>query len=109
MGVRPGNGFPDTRGHPVNTDLDLVGFPFALCPPLLGISLVMGGDWLRCFWLPARWDSCSLFGCRPRSTLRGVISGRGAHLFSSWGTGVQCPSQSNADVLPEVACPVDVG
>ena len=39
-GVWLGNGFLDTHDHPVNTDLDLARFPFALCPPLLGISLV---------------------------------------------------------------------
>ena len=42
MGVRLGNGFSDTRGRPINTDLDLAGLPFTLCPPLLGISLVVG-------------------------------------------------------------------
>ena len=42
MGVWLGNGFLDTRGHPVNTDLDLAGLPFTLCPPLLGIGLVTG-------------------------------------------------------------------
>ena len=42
MGVWLGNGFPDTRGRPVNTDLDLAGLPFTLCPPLLGISLIAG-------------------------------------------------------------------
>ena len=42
MGVWLGNGFPDTCGRPVNTDLDLAGLPFTLCPPLLGISLIAG-------------------------------------------------------------------
>ena len=42
MEVWLANGFLDTRGHPINTDLDLAGFPFALCPPLLGIGLVVG-------------------------------------------------------------------
>ena len=42
MGVQLGNGFPDTHCRPVNTDLDLAGFPFALCPPLLGIGLIAG-------------------------------------------------------------------
>ena len=42
MGVWLGNGFSDTRGRPVNNNLDLARLPFALCPPLLGIGLVMG-------------------------------------------------------------------
>ena len=42
MGVWLGNRFLDIRGCPVNTDLDLAAFPFALCPPLLGIGLVAG-------------------------------------------------------------------
>ena len=86
----------------------LPDFPLPSVLPFLGLASSQGQDWLCRFWLPARWDSCSLFGCRPRSTLRGVISGRGAHWFSS-GARVQCPSQSNADVLPEGACLVDVG
>ena len=42
MGVWLGNGFLDTRGRPINTNLDLAGFPFTLCPPLLGIGLIVG-------------------------------------------------------------------
>ena len=40
MGIRLGNGFPDTCCRPVNTDLDFTGLPFAFCPSFLGVSLI---------------------------------------------------------------------
>ena len=88
-------------------------FPLPSVLPFLGSASSRGSigcqHWLHRFWLTAHWDSCSLFGCHPRSTLQGVISGWGPHSSSSWGAGAWCPSQSNAYVLPEVACPVEVG
>ena len=42
MGIRLGNGFPDTHCRPVNTDLDFTGLPFAFCPYFLGVGLVVG-------------------------------------------------------------------
>ena len=85
-----------------------MSFPSPSVLPFLGSASSRGQDWLLLFWLPARWGSGSLLCCQPRSSLRGVISSRGAH-WSSCDTGARCPSLSNVDTHPEVACPEDGG
>ena len=39
-GIRLGNGFLDTRCHPINTNLDFTWLPLAFCPSFLGVGLI---------------------------------------------------------------------